>query len=144
MVGSNEKKEDKKKDEEEPEETLKKEVEAIGGKIFTQGGVTVLGNADAIKDTQDSYSEKDDSLKEKNVDTRKTTAKEKPALLDGKHAFAKNLKKMFPEAGAGANNGARPKETKGTFVVGKKEKKQEERKKAQSSEEKENGGDTTA
>ena len=136
MVGSNEK-----KDEEEPEETLKKEVEAIGGKIFTQGGVTVLGNADAIKDTQDSYSEKDDSLKENNVDTKKTAAKEKPALLDGKHAFAKNLKKMFPEAGTGATNGARPKETKGASVVGKKEKKQEERKKVQSSEEKENGGD---
>ena len=33
-------------------------------------------------------------MKENIVDTKKTAAKEKPALLDGKHAFAKNLKKI--------------------------------------------------
>merc|ERR1719220_83315 len=80
-------------------------------------GLTVLGNSEAVEDVRDMMSAKagDDTDKKD----------EKPALLNGDDAFAKNLKKMFPEKSPSSSNGARPKETRATQVIGKKEKKEE-------------------
>ena len=101
----------------------------MGGKMFSMDGLTVLGNSEAVEDVRDMMSVKTED------DTDKKD--EKPALLNGDDAFAKNLKKMFPEKSPSASNGARPKETRATQVIGKKERKEENRKPANSPEEKE-------
>jgi len=117
---------------------LKTGVEAVGGKRVNLGGVTVLGNSEAVQDVQDMRSAKADDVKEKDIDKRDVALEEKPTILNGDHAFAKNLKKMFPETGSTASNGARPKEARATHVVGKKEKQENDRRKAQTPEDKEN------
>ena len=131
MVGQGSKKEKKnlKTIEDGSDERLKDGVEAVGGKMFSMDGLTVLGNSEAVEDVRDMMSVKSED------DTDKKD--EKPALLNGDDAFAKNLKKMFPEKSPSVSNGARPKETRATQVIGKKEKKEENRKPANSPEEKE-------
>ena len=135
--GSNKEKESPKAIEEDPQEKLKKGVEAVGGKMVNMGGMTVLGNSEAVQDVQDMMSVKAGDVNEKDIGKRDVASDEKPTLLNGDHAFAKNLKKMFPETGSAASNGARPKEARATHAIGKKEKQENERKNAQTTEDKE-------